>query len=109
MTMQSLTESQKQKKEQGNGSQYSLDYGQKVKNACDTSFVLAPFNSTITQEGFDILMFADVPILDDKTIKFNDRVREANRQYEFNYNEEVDNGIMISMNANELAASLKPD
>lgn len=54
-------------------------------------------------------MFSDVPILDDKTIKFNDRVREANRQYEFNYNEEVDNGIMISMNANELVAALKPD
>ena len=101
MTMQSLTESQKQKKEQGNGSQYSLDFGQKVKNASDRSFVLAPFNSTITQDAFDIMMFEDVPILNEKTIKFKDRVREANRQYEFNYNGEVDNGIMISMNADE--------
>ena len=66
---------------------------------------MAPFNSTITQEGFDLLQFDDVPIKDDKVIKFNDRVREANRQYEFNYNEEVDNGIMISMNADEKAAS----
>lgn len=47
------------------------------------------------------MMFEDVPILNEKTIKFKDRVREANRQYEFNYNGEVDNGIMISMNADE--------
>ena len=64
----------------------------------DRSFVLAPFNSTITQKGFERL-FDDAPIEDERIIKFNDRVREANRQYEFNYNGEVDNGIMISVNA----------
>jgi len=32
-------------------------------------------------------------------IKFSDKVREVNRQYEFNYNDEVDNGIMISVGA----------
>lgn len=52
-------------------------------------------------------MFEDAPIEEDKIIKFNDRVREANRQYEFNYNGEVDNGIMISINADEKAASPK--
>ena len=31
-----------------------------------------------------------------EVIKFSDKAREANRQYEFNYNEEVDNGVMIS-------------
>ena len=80
------------------GSSYSLDYGQKVKNVSDRSFVLAPFNSTITQDGFDEMM-KDAPIEHESIIKFNNRVREANRQYEFNYNGEVDNGIMISMNA----------
>lgn len=47
MTARSLTESQiLQKKEKGSG--YSLDFGHKVKNVSDKSFVLAPFNSTIT-------------------------------------------------------------
>ena len=58
--------------------------------------MLAPFNSTITKEDFSEFLLADVPIEDSATIKFNDLVREANREYEFNYNEEVDNGIMIS-------------
>lgn len=40
----------------------------------------------------------DIPIKDAKIIKFSDKVREVNRQYEFNYNDEVDNGIMISLN-----------
>ena len=99
------------KTRKGQGSQYSLDYGQKVKNASDRSFVLAPFNSTITQEGFDKMKLEDAPIEGEDMIKFNDRVREANRQYEFNYNGEVDNGIMISMNADEKETpptSIKP-
>ena len=35
-----------------------------------------------------------------KVITYGHKVREANRQYEFNFNGEVDNGIMIS-HANE--------
>ena len=107
MTQQSLTNTSGLKAKKGHGSSYSLDYGQKVKNASDRSFVLAPFNSTITQEGFDKLL-EEAPIEGESIIKFNDRVREANRQYEFNYNGEVDNGIMISMNAEEKLASPKP-
>ena len=68
---------------------------------------MAPFNSTITQDGFDELL-KEAPIEGENIIKFNDRVREANRQYEFNYNGEVDNGIMISMNAEDKLASPKP-
>jgi len=60
--------------------------------------VLAPFNSTITQSGFENFILAGVPFEDVRTIKFADKVREPNRQYEFNYNGEVDNGIMISVN-----------
>ena len=64
--------------------------------------MLAPFNSTITNEDFFKEYFCqDVPIERGGIIKFSDKVREANRQYEFNYNDEVDNGIMISMNAQE--------
>ena len=74
----------------------------------ERSHVLAPFNSTLTQEGFDLYLMSDVPIEDSKTIKFNDRVREPNRQYEFNYNGEVDNGIMISFSKEE-EKDLKPN
>jgi hypothetical protein len=31
-----------------------------------------------------------------RLIRYASKVREANRQYEFNYNGEVDNGIVIS-------------
>ena len=69
---------------------------------------MVPFNSTVTQDGFDKLL-EEAPIEDLNTIKFNDRVREANRQYEFNYNGEVDNGIMISKGADEKLASPEPN
>ena len=98
MTGVSLSSSQKRAKKE-KGSNYSLDFGQKVKNVSDNSYVLAPFNSTITQSGFDDYMLADLPVMDKNVVKFNDKCREANRQYEFNYNGEVDNGIFISMNS----------
>jgi len=97
LTMQSLTESQKlKKKERGTG--YSLDYGQKSKNVTERSTVLAPFNSTITHDNFQQYLSSDVAIEGPQILKFSDKVREANREYEFNYNDEVDNGIMISVN-----------
>ena len=100
MTGVSLSSSQKRAKIE-KGSNYSLDFGQKKKNVSDHSYVLAPFNSTITQSGFDEYMIHDLPILDKNIVKFNDKCREANRQYEFNYNGEVDNGIFISLNSGE--------
>lgn len=63
--------------------------------------MLAPFNSTITNEDFHQYLCEEIPIEDAGIIKFSDKVREANRQYEFNYNDEVDNGIMISMSNEE--------
>ena len=105
MTQQSISDREAQRHKKGYLSQYSLDYGQKVKNVNERSFVLAPFNSTVTQDGFNHKMFEDAPIENENIIKFNDRVREANRQYEFNYNGEVDNGIMISINADTKLAS----
>ena len=100
MTGVSLSSSQKRAKIE-KGSNYSLDFGQKVKNVSGHSVVLAPFNSTITQSGFDEYMLADLPVLDKNVVKFNDKCREANRQYEFNYNGEVDNGIFISLNSRD--------
>ncbi len=78
MTERSLTEPQKLIKKV-NGSNYSLDYGQKKKNVSDRSFVLAPFNTTLTQDGYDSYLMAGVPVENGSTLKFNDRVREANR------------------------------
>lgn len=97
LTNRSLTESEKKRKLE-EGSQYELDYGYKAENVTERSNVLAPFNSTITNEDFQKYFCHDLAIEDAKIIKFSDKVREANRQYEFNYNDEVDNGIMISIN-----------
>ena len=56
--------------------------------------ILAPFNTTLSEKNW--LPDEGVEIEDAQVIKFSDKAREANRQYEFNYNEEVDNGVMIS-------------
>ena len=56
------------------------------------SVILAPFNTTISNKEFK----EDFDVEPASMIKFSDKAREANRQYEFNYNEEVDNGVMIS-------------
>ena len=56
----------------------SLDFGHKQKNVTLRSFVLAPFNSTITNSSFKNLL-DEVPIEPYDIIKFNDQVREANR------------------------------
>ena len=42
-----------------------------------------------------------------QAIKFSDKVREKNRQYEFNFNGEVDNGIMITQEQEEEAKTNK--
>ena len=78
LTQRSLTESQKINKNE-NGSNYSLDYGHKANNITERSVVLAPFNSTITQSGFENFLVAGVPFEDVRTIKFADKVREPNR------------------------------
>ena len=57
------------------------------------SVILAPFNTTVSNKEF---IDEDIDVEPAYVIKFSDKAREANRQYEFNYNEEVDNGVMIS-------------
>lgn len=51
LTNRSLSESEKKRKKE-EGSQYELDRGQKTDNVTERSNVLAPFNSTITNEDF---------------------------------------------------------
>ena len=78
LTQRSLTESEKLNRKE-KGSSYSLDFGQKVNNCTDKSNVLAPFNSTITNEDFHQYLSEEIPIEDAGIIKFSDKVREANR------------------------------
>lgn len=68
----------------------------KIRNVSERSLVLAPFNSTITENTLHEHLVSNIPVRKPSVITFHDRVREANRQYEYNYNGEVDNGIMIS-------------
>ena len=81
----------------------SLDSNHKLKNVSDRSINLAPFNTTRTENSFNqALNFEivnDAPLQERQILQFSDQVREANRQYEFNYNSEVDNGIMFSINS----------
>ena len=72
--------------------------GKKIEgNITDKSVIYCPFNTTLQsdeiitgQTEFQRLdMFNDI-------LQFKTQVREANRQYEFNYNGEVDNGMLIA-------------
>lgn len=66
--------------------------------------ILAPFNSTRShnevtekdEEGNSILpalQFDEDMLVDRRVIKFAARVKDVNRQYEMNNNQEVDNGV----------------
>ena len=76
---------------------------QNSRNIETKSVILAPFNTTVSNKEFE----RDIQVEPTSILKFNDKAREANRQYEFNYNEEVDNGVMISQSdENEVKNSL---
>ena len=57
------------------------------------SVILAPFNSSI--DGNESCVYENVPLIENKVIRFGNCVREINRNYELNNNEEIDNGIII--------------
>lgn len=63
-------------------------------NITDKSIIYAPFNTTLKSE--DQLTLNHVDIVDKSSvILYRTKVRDANRQYEYNYNGEVDNGVII--------------
>lgn len=66
---------------------------------------MAPFNSTIDKDS-ELGLVPGVP-MNNKMIRYDGKVREVNRQYEFNYNGEVDNGIIISHESEEAAEAKK--
>lgn len=74
-------------------------WSEQSSNNTDKSVILAPFNSTI-EETSSSWMEPNVP-KSNNLIRYSSLVREANRQYEFNYNGEVDNGIIITHDSKE--------
>lgn len=70
------------------------------------SIILAPFNSSIGSLRKDTRKFSQVDsnvddlVYGNSLVKYNPKVKELNRNYEFNNNEEIDNGIIISPQGN---------
>ena len=69
-----------------------------LRNASTKSVILAPFNSTITDgnddlEEYKMLEGVDVFKNKAKVVKFGIRVKDIDRQYEQNNNQDLDNGV----------------
>ena len=69
------------------------------------SYILAPFNTSLTEFEFfdDSINDLNNPdlVIRNNIIKFPPKVRELNRNYELNNNQEIDNGIVITHNESE--------
>jgi hypothetical protein len=63
-----------------------------VRNFSTKSMVLAPFNSTISEKSLG-LVIVNAPLMDRRVIKYANRVKDVNRQYEMNNNCDLDNGV----------------
>ena len=84
------------------------------KNVRTKSFILAPFNTSVTDSIFDSdnesninnnkgtndFNNSELKILNG-AIKFVAKVKDINRNYELNNNQEIDNGVVISPNDSE--------
>jgi len=66
-----------------------------MKNNTTKSIILAPFNSTMSDKTVIMSPLSELGLdADDQSrLVFRRRCREANRQYEFNNNGQLDNGV----------------
>jgi len=64
-----------------------------LRNHSSKSIILAPFNSSASDVDASISPEIKWLILSKEKIKFGPKVREINRKYEENNNQEVDNGV----------------
>ena len=71
-----------------------------TKNNTTKSVILAPFNSTISDESISNVEIKEI-MRDKKTIKLSSNVRDIDKQYEKNNNCEVDNGVYNKNACNE--------
>ena len=74
------------------------------KNVKTKSYILAPFNSSIEEDINGNLVSMEESLdfnnsnlkIQNGLIKFNNKVKDLNRNYELNNNQEIDNGVVIS-------------
>ena len=66
-----------------------------LRNASEKSVILAPFNSSVSDDrSFVADLIIQAPMIDKKSIvRFAARCRDQDRQYEINNNCELDNGV----------------
>ena len=64
-----------------------------MRNHSTKSVILAPFNSSASDINAKLSPSIKRMILSKEHIKFGPRVREIDRKYEENNNQEVDNGV----------------
>ena len=80
-----------------------------VKNITTKSAILAPFNSTITNEDerkdYEI---REEEVKSKRLVKLSSKVKEIDRQYERNNNCEVDNGVYNKVNTKKDKNNLDP-
>lgn len=67
-----------------------------MSNVEEKSVIYAPFNTTLKSELQKTQLITLKRELSLGNVIFRTKVREANRNYEFNYNGEVDNGLLIN-------------
>ena len=68
---------------------------QTLRNASSKSVILAPFNSSVSDDrSFEKTFRKQAPLIEKKLmIRFAARCRDQDRQYEINNNCELDNGV----------------
>lgn len=66
-----------------------------LPNITEKSIIFAPFNTTMMSEEQNRVMYSLRSQNPNGDIQYSSKVREANRQYEFNFNGELDNGKVI--------------
>lgn len=71
-----------------------------MQNITEKSVIYAPFNTTMKSEDMARALIQ----CEFGEITYSSKVREANRQYEYNYNGEVDNGMLIGAKENTPAS-----
>ena len=77
----------------------NIDTKEKLSQNQSKSIILAPFNSSmsdISKSHNSLDIFRDELVVMNNAIKFAYDVKEINRNYELNNNEDIDNGLVIS-------------
>jgi len=79
----------------------------KSKNVKTKSYILAPFNTSMSEETDNEIevkyydhICKDLKLIKN-VIKYSEKVKEMNKNYELNFNGEIDNGVVISNNDSE--------